>query len=221
MLMFIRVASVCDALEAQLPSLSVDAGEAVRTLLAATTHEARGLCFVPIREGCLTELWAHYIFAAEGRESSTIAGVGRDFGEVVAAPPIGWVVFPGPEAKAEQVRRLAQTVDGFHFFAPLAEVAESLDAATPLARALAALRSIRPAATAELHGEALALFPPATFRAAAPSLIRIDDPMPPRPQGVPRYPANVALLPNSWFVVLHAPGTKVEVDAIFGLIGHP
>ncbi|PZQ78415.1 Uncharacterised protein [Xylophilus ampelinus] len=221
MTMFIRIASVCDALEEFLPVLPVDTRDVVRALLAATTQEARGLCFLPIREGCLTELWAHYIFAAEGHESSTAAGVGQDLREVEPAPPTGWVVFPGPDANAEQVRRLAQIVEGFHFFAPLTEVTELLEAAAPLARALAALRSIRPIATAELHGEALALFPPATFRAAAPGLIRIDDPMPPRPQGVPRYRANTALLPNSWFVVLHAPGTKVEVDAIFGLVGHP
>ncbi|PZQ65520.1 Uncharacterised protein [Xylophilus ampelinus] len=221
MTMFIRVASICDAMEEFLPVLSVDARDAVRALLATTSSEERGLCFVPIREGCLTELWEHHIFAAEGRESSTVAGVGHDLREAGVTPPAGWVVFPGPDAKAEQVRRLARIVEGFHFFAPLAEVTELLDAAAPLARALAALRSIRPAATAELHGEALALSPPAAFRAAAPGLIRIDDPMPPRPQGVPRYRANTALLPNSWFVVLHAPGTKVEVDAIFGLIGHP
>jgi len=219
--MFIRIASVCDALEALLPWLSVQAGEAARALLAATSYEARCLCFVPIREGCLTELWAHYIYTEDTCEASSVAGADHDHGEVGAAPPTGWVVFPGPEAKAAQVRRLAQIVESFHFFAPLAEVTEIVDADTPLARALSALRSIRPAATAELHGEALALFPPASFKAPAPSLIRIDDPMPPRPQGYPRYRANTALLPNSLFMVLHPPGTKVEVDAMFGIIGHP
>jgi hypothetical protein len=30
--------------------------------------------------------------------------------------------------------------------------------------------------------------------------------------------ANAALLPKSLFVVLHGRGTKIEVDAIFGLV---
>lgn len=218
MSMFIRTASVCDALEALLPWLSVQAGEAVRSLLAATSYEARCLCFVPISEGCLTELWAHYIYAADTCEASSVAGADHDHGEVGAAPAAGWIVFPGPEAKAAQVRRLAQIVDAFHFFAPLGDVAaELVDADRQLARTLAALRGIRSTLKDELHGKALALIPPASFTAPAPGLIRIDDPMPPRPQGHPRYRANTALLPDSLFVVLHPPGTKVEVDVMFGV----
>ncbi|QFZ83959.1 hypothetical protein GFK26_14955 [Variovorax paradoxus] len=221
MSMFIRVASVCDALEALLPRLSVQAGEAARALLAATSCEARCLCLVPIREGCLTELWAHYIYAADTCEPSSVAGADHDHGEVGAAPAAGWIVFPGPEAKAAQVRRLAQIVDAFHFFAPLGDVAaELVDTDRQLARTLAAIRRIRSTPTDELHGEVLALIPPASFKAPAPGFIRIDDPMPPRPQGYPRYRVNTALLPNSLFMVLHPPGAKVEVDAMFGIIGH-
>lgn len=215
--MFIRIASVCDALEAALPCLSLDARDAARALLAATTNEARSLCFVPIRERYLTELWAHYIYAADRREASSASGDG-DVASVMAA---GWLVFPAPEATAAQVRKLAQVVETFHFFAPLSDVAaELVDADGQLACTLAALRRIRSTATDELHGEALALIPPASFTAPAPGLIRIDDPMPPRPQGYPRYRANTALLPDSHFMVLHPPGTKVEVDAMFGIIGH-
>lgn len=214
--MFIRIASVCDALETALPRLSRDAGDAVRAILATTPNESRCLCFVPIREGCLTELWAHYMYANDREDATTSASDAARVSE-----PSGWVVLPGPEAPASQVRRLAQIVEAFHFFAPLRDLCELAHIDEPLACTIATLNRIRPTPAEELFGEALALIPPATFTAAAPGLIRIDDPMPPRPQGVPRYRANTALLPQSLFMVLHPPGTKVEVDVMFGLVGHP
>ncbi|GER21418.1 hypothetical protein VCH24_64700 [Variovorax boronicumulans] len=211
--MFIRIASVCDALETARSRLSRDAGDSVRAILSTTKNESRSLCFVPIREGCLTELWAHYMYA-DDRDVAAMST--SDVARVSEAS--GWVVLPGPEAPASQVRRLAQIVEAFHFFTPLGNLHELAHVDEQLVRTIATLQRIRPTPTEELFGEALALIPPATFAVPAPGVISIESTMPPRPQCCPQYRANPALLPKSLFVVLHGPGTKIEVDAIFGPI---
>ena len=213
MTIFIRIASVCDALETTLPRLSRDAGDAVRAVLAATTEASRSMCFVPSRAGCLTELWAHYMYANDRKDAAR-----REVDTAVVPEPSGWLVSPAQEALESQVRELGRIVEAFHFFAPLRDLRELVHVDEQLARAIGALQRIRPTATAELFGEAHALIPPATFAAPAPGIISIESTMPPRPQCCPQYRANTALLPLSFFVVLHGPGTRIEIDAIFGPI---
>ncbi|MDP9880277.1 hypothetical protein J2W25_004605 [Variovorax boronicumulans] len=214
MTMFIRVASVCDALEAVLPRLSPATGDAVQFLLDIIPDESRFLCFVPVRAGCVTELWAHYMYVNDCEDAATRADVADR-----VPVPAAWVVLPGPEASASQARRLVQSIEAFHFFAPLHELEldELANVDEQLAGTVKTLQRIRSTPTEELFGKAFALIPPATFTVAAPGLIRIDDTMSPRPQGCPRYRANSVLLPDSLFVVLHPAGSKVEVDVMFGV----
>jgi hypothetical protein len=108
-------------------------------------------------------------------------------GAARGSAPAGWVVLPGPEAPAPQVRRLAQIIEAFHCFAPLRDLHELTHVDEQLARTISTVQRIRPMLTEELFGAAIALIPPATFVAPAPGGTSIEATMPPRPQCWPQY----------------------------------
>lgn len=92
MTMFIRIASVCDALEMALPRLSRETGDLVRFLLDTIPDESLSLCFVPIRAGCVTELWAHYMYVNDHQDAATLSS-STVYSDCVTAAR-GPVVFP-------------------------------------------------------------------------------------------------------------------------------
>lgn len=209
----IGVAGICDALEEVLPRLSPATGDAVQFLLDVIPDQSRFLCFVPVRAGCVAELCAHGMCVSDHAAAGTRAGDAD-----LVSVPAGWVVLPGPEASAWQARWLVQSIEAFHFFAPLheSELEELAHVDEQLAGTVKTLQRIRPAVTDELFGEALALISPVAFTALPPGVIHVEAIASDCPQCCSQRGANGDLLSQSMFVLLHAPGTTIDVDPLLG-----
>lgn len=213
MTMLIRVADVCDALEAVLTRLSPATGDAVQFLLDVIPDQSRSLCFVPVRAGGVTEVCAYHLYVSEREEAAAkIVGANR------RSEPAGWVALLGADAPTWQARWLVQSIEAFHFFAPLNEMEldELADVDEQLAGTVKALQRIRPVSTEELFDEAMEVIPPVAFTAPLQGVIRMEEALSDRLQCCPRCRANAALLPQSMLVLLHAPGTTIEVDPNLG-----
>lgn len=210
------ILEICSNLKRISSQLPFSALGPVSAALRATSPELLRLCFIPLRHGESVEIHRNSVFAPA-----------VDYMAAEGAPGVSvWVVFEAashfessskaaaPGVPIPAASTLAELLEGFDFFAPIACTSEIRQIDRCLSEQITAIQRLRPVLGAELHGDQLSLRSPVLISLSSPDTLHLTglSPLDPPPGDHVQSPMAVAGQACAPVVVLGERPITIESD---------